>query len=117
MPETEVNTDSQLFLIEDDVIENPAHVRLHRKLVESAYKWVLKNCSCGVAFKELVTNACNGECPDVIGFGAWGHSVLIECKTSRQDFKADAKKMAGLDILKIFGRRGFTKKKKPWIVR
>ncbi len=65
----------------------------HMKLVESAYRWVLKNSSCGVAFKELNTTACNGEYPDVIGFGAWGHSVLIECKTSRSDFHADKKKM------------------------
>ncbi len=64
----------------------------HNKLVESAYRWVLKNSSCGVAFKELNTTACNGEYPDVIGFGAWGHSVLIECKTSRADFHADKKK-------------------------
>ncbi len=65
---------------------------LHRKLVESAYKWVLKNSSCGVAFKELNTLCCNGEYPDVIGFGAWNHSVLIEVKTSRSDFYADKKK-------------------------
>lgn len=64
----------------------------HRKLVEAAYKWILKNASCGVAFKELYTNACNREYPDVIGFGAWGHSVLIECKMSRSDFHADKKK-------------------------
>ncbi|GAB3164792.1 hypothetical protein [Telluribacter humicola] len=64
----------------------------HRKLVEIAYKWVLNNASCGVAFKELVTTACNGECPDVIGFGAWGYSVLIEVKVSRADFHADKKK-------------------------
>lgn len=69
-----------------------ASEKLHRKLVEAAYRWILKNSSCGVAFKELNTNACNGEYPDVIGFGAWGHSVLIECKTSRSDFHADKKK-------------------------
>lgn len=65
----------------------------HRILVEAAYKWVLNNTSCGVAFKELNTNACNGEYPDVIGFGSWGHSVLIECKVSRSDFNSDKKKM------------------------
>ena len=65
----------------------------HRNLVESAYKWVIRNSSCGVAFKELVTTACNGECPDVIGFGSWGHSVLVECKASRSDFHADKKKI------------------------
>ena len=27
-----------------------------------------------------------GEIPDVIGFGRWSHSVLIECKISRSDY-------------------------------
>ena len=62
----------------------------HQDLVEVAYKWVLKNTSCGVAFKELVT--CNIETPDVIGFGHDGHSILIECKVSRSDFFADKMK-------------------------
>jgi hypothetical protein len=64
----------------------------HKFLVQAAYRWVLKNASCGVALKELVTNNDSGEIPDVIGFGAWGHSVLIECKVSRNDFLADSKK-------------------------
>jgi hypothetical protein len=64
----------------------------HKDLVEAAYKWVLKNASCGVAFKELNSLASNGEHPDVIGFGSGGHSVLVECKISRSDFLADKKK-------------------------
>ncbi len=64
----------------------------HAHLVEIAHRWVLKNTSCGVAFKELSTQSSNGEQPDVIGFGSGGHSVLIECKTSRADFFADRKK-------------------------
>lgn len=64
----------------------------HKDLVEAAYKWVLKSASCGVAIKELNTCCSNGEYPDVIGFGAWGHSVLVECKMSRSDFIADRKK-------------------------
>ncbi len=67
-------------------------IKLHTVLVNAAYSWVIKNAHCGVALKELYTAACNGEYPDVIGFGAWGHSVLIECKTSRSDFHADKKK-------------------------
>jgi hypothetical protein len=63
----------------------------HKNLIDVAYKWVLKNASCGVAFKELNT-ASSSEYPDVIGFGAWGHSVLIEVKVSRSDFFADKKK-------------------------
>jgi len=63
----------------------------HKDLIIPAYKWVLKR-SCGIAFKELNTAACNGEYPDVIGFGAWGYSVLIEVKVSRSDFICDKKK-------------------------
>jgi len=63
----------------------------HAELVEKAYKWVLNNTSCGVAFKEITT-ASSREQPDVIGFGAWGHSVLIEVKVSRADFLRDKKK-------------------------
>lgn len=62
----------------------------HKKLVEVAYRWALKRGSCGIAFKELVTTS--GEIPDVIGFGACGHSVLIECKVSRADFFKDKHK-------------------------
>jgi hypothetical protein len=58
----------------------------HKEIVDKAYTWVLKNSSCGIAFKEFYSAACNGEYPDVIGFGAWGHSIVIECKVSRSDF-------------------------------
>lgn len=63
----------------------------HSRLVEIAYRWVLNNTSCGIAFKELST--VTDEIPDVIGFGSGNHSVLIECKTSRSDFLADKKKL------------------------
>ncbi len=63
----------------------------HSDLIEVAYAWVLKSGSCGVAFKELNT-LTSSEYPDVIGFGSWGHSVLLEVKTSRSDFQADKKK-------------------------
>lgn len=90
--EQKVKTSTEAAIVGNTVLPAVASEKLHRKLVEAAYRWVLKNSSCGVAFKELNTNACNGEYPDVIGFGAWGHSVLIECKTSRSDFHADKKK-------------------------
>ena len=62
----------------------------HSQLVNIAYRWVLK-ASCAIAYKELKSNATT-EIPDVIGFGGWMHSVLIECKVSRSDFKRNAKK-------------------------
>jgi hypothetical protein len=61
----------------------------HKELVEIAYKWVLKNCSVGIAFKELYSLA--SEIPDVIAFGGW-ESIVIECKASRSDFLGDMKK-------------------------
>lgn len=64
----------------------------HAHLVKFAYEWVLKSGSCGVAFREFNTGACNGEYPDVIGFSS-GPTTIIECKTSRADFLADSKKM------------------------
>ncbi len=62
----------------------------HKKLVDVAYDWVLKNTSCGFAVKELKT--LESENPDVLGFGSNQHSVLIEVKVSRCDFLADRKK-------------------------
>jgi hypothetical protein len=64
----------------------------HQDLVESAYKWVLSNTPCNIAFKELVSWNSTGEIPDVIGFGSNGFSVLIECKVSRSDFLVDQRK-------------------------
>jgi len=61
----------------------------HKDLVEISYKWVLKNASCGIAFKELVST--DREIPDVIGFNSWS-SIVIECKVSRGDFLKDKKK-------------------------
>jgi hypothetical protein len=61
----------------------------HSELVEIGYKWLLNSVKCGFALKELVTYA--DETPDVIGWKN-NDSILIECKTSRADFKADAKK-------------------------
>lgn len=64
----------------------------HDDLVTIAHRWVLNNASCGVAFKEISTTNTTGEIPDVIGFGSWGLSVLIECKASRSDFLCDKHK-------------------------
>lgn len=62
----------------------------HAELVEIAYRWVLRAGRCGVAFRELVSHTA--EQPDVIGFGHAGRSVVVECKATRADFMADARK-------------------------
>lgn len=66
----------------------------HDEAVEHARKWLLKPAvhreTCSLVITELVTS--EPEQPDAIGWGAYG-SVLVECKVSRSDFKADAYKV------------------------
>jgi hypothetical protein len=70
----------------------------HDDLVKSARRWLLKpwrnadnlgHAGCSVVLTECTT--ATPETPDVIGW-AWSGSILIECKTSRADFAADARK-------------------------
>lgn len=63
----------------------------HRELVKVAERWLLGTRKCGFAFTELVCLATS-EIPDAIGFRD-GHSILVECKTSRSDFLSDKKKI------------------------
>jgi len=60
----------------------------HDQLVEIAAKWLRKKHH--TIITEMVTGA--GEVPDAIGWGSVNQSTLIECKISRSDFRADAKK-------------------------
>lgn len=63
----------------------------HKELVEIGYTWLMKEAKCSFALKEL--RCYTPERPDVLGFCATtGDSILIECKVSREDFKADLKK-------------------------
>ena len=58
----------------------------HSQLVEKAVRW-LRHYRCGVVLSE---QACvSGEMPDAIGWKRACHSVLIECKVTRDDFFAD----------------------------
>jgi len=63
----------------------------HAELVEGARRWLLNTARwrCPVVVTEIATLV--SETPDVLGFGP-GYSVLVECKTSRSDFAADAQK-------------------------
>jgi len=61
----------------------------HAQLVEVAVRW-LRSYRCGVVLSE---QACgNGEMPDAIGWKRGSHSVLVECKVTRNDFLADRDK-------------------------
>ena len=61
----------------------------HRELVKHARKWLAGECA--VVVTEMSSGA--GEEPDGIGFTADGRSILIECKATRADMKADEKKV------------------------
>lgn len=61
----------------------------HAELVERAERWLLRTCGCGFVLTELSSDS--REIPDAIGWRRC-RSYLIECKTSRSDFSADAKK-------------------------
>lgn len=65
----------------------------HRELVERAERWLRNTINCGVVLTELVAYTASGETPDAVGW-VWGRAILVECKTSRQDFFADQKKRA-----------------------
>jgi hypothetical protein len=59
----------------------------HSDLVERAKEWLKKRKRCGVVMCEWSAK----ESPDAIGFTK-KNSILIECKTSRNDFLSDQKK-------------------------
>ena len=63
----------------------------HDELVERATRWLKGTMSCGVVLCEVVGGGY--EQPDAIGWKHGGrHSILVECKTSRSDFRKDLKK-------------------------
>jgi hypothetical protein len=62
----------------------------HAQLVSKATDWLRKRYGCGVVLSEQY--CATGEVPDVIGWKGKCRSVVIECKVSRSDFLADAKK-------------------------
>ena len=64
----------------------------HAELVERAERWLRKSHWCSVVLTELTAFTTTGEQPDALGFISGGVSILVECKTSRSDFLADAHK-------------------------
>jgi hypothetical protein len=62
----------------------------HAQLVSKATDWLRKRYGCGVVLSEQY--CATGEIPDVIGWKRRCRSVVIECKVTRSDFVADAKK-------------------------
>lgn len=74
----------------------------HSDLCQVAVRWLRKSFQsgghgCQIAFAEPRISYLGGESPDAIGFRVsepsyGGGSVVVECKTSRSDFLADARK-------------------------
>lgn len=62
----------------------------HNQLVSAAVHWLRHKNRCGVVLSEQY--CATGEIPDAIGWKGLSRSVVIECKVSRADFLADAKK-------------------------
>lgn len=62
----------------------------HAQLVRIAKKWLIKARGCNVVLAERA-EPTTGETPDVIGWKG-RHSILIECKASRADFRRDKDK-------------------------
>jgi hypothetical protein len=63
----------------------------HHDLVKKARKWLKDVQKCSVVLAEKGSSTAH-EIPDAIGWKSARHSILVECKTSRADFRADSKK-------------------------
>lgn len=64
----------------------------HAALVEVAARWLESTRRCSLVLTEFTCAGC--ETPDAIGWRiSEGWSVLVECKTSRADFRRDAEKL------------------------
>jgi len=61
----------------------------HEHLRKAAVRWLTNSRKCSVVISEMVSAAW--ECPDAIGWKS-GYSILVECKASRSDLFANAKK-------------------------
>lgn len=63
----------------------------HADLVKFAARWLQGTRRCSLVAAER-TSSRSLESPDAIGWDAWGNSILVECKVSVADFRADQKK-------------------------
>ena len=74
----------------------------HAELIDLGRNWLIKpyaamadygHTGCAVVITEISCNTWCGEEPDIIGFtSSRSRSILIECKASRSDFRADKDK-------------------------
>lgn len=84
----------------------------HDELVEVGRRWLLHpwrnagagHSACCLVLTEIVTSA--SETPDVIGWNGYT-SIILECKTSVSDFRADAKKFFRVNPDEGMGRQRY----------
>lgn len=62
----------------------------HAVLVRKTVEWLRRHYRCGIILSEQY--CATGEVPDAIGWKGQCRSVVVECKVSRADFLADARK-------------------------
>ena len=67
----------------------------HKQLVSRAANWLLNSRKCTVVLTEWVGGG-GSDIPDAIGWHG-RNSIYVECKMSRSDFLADAKKYTRID--------------------
>jgi len=75
-------------VLKNQVLPKPLKPMTHTECVAHASEWLRNKCN--VILPEFFTH--NSELCDVIGFRAYGTSLMIECKVSRGDFLSDKKK-------------------------
>lgn len=69
----------------------------HHSLVQHAVRWLRNSRKCGVVLAEPSGSSYE---PDAIGWTRQGfHSIVVECKRSRGDFRADRKKLIHNDAV------------------
>ena len=91
----------------------------HSELIEIGRQWLLRpwnkpwpkpgseasRGACGVVLTDMTSSS--SETPDAIGWHNRG-SVLIECKVTRSDFKADQRKHLGGILKRVLEHRDIT---------
>lgn len=76
----------------------------HAQIILLGNRWLRNQKNCGIVCSEM--GGSNAEKPDIIGWNS-SRSTLIEVKTSRADFLADAKKKWRLHPEKGMGYRRY----------
>ena len=79
---------------EPAIARRTEHQPSHDELVARAARWLRDSRDCRIVLTEVgVCGVDTGhEIPDAIGWRSPGNSILIECKASRADFRADQQK-------------------------